>query len=311
MRYLVAYVADDSGADALALASMLARSQSADLTVCIAIPQTAGLPLDASQSGFEQLVQSRAEEWLEQAREKLDADLTADFITASGDSTAGGLLGVVADAGAAMIVLGSARTNALGRFVAGSVAGQLLRSSPVPLAFAPQGFAGTAPRQLRRVMVGIDDLRYSTAALESAAQLCRRDDLPLALVTFFFPDSSLLRGLPGMGGKPDDQERIERTRLLELAAAGVQDIKATVMVVDGSDAESAMAEVGWQDGDLLVIGSSRRGAVAQVVLGSTAQKLLRSAPVPVLAVPRGADVDLEHTAPIPKVSEAADPQSTG
>jgi nucleotide-binding universal stress UspA family protein len=52
---------------------------------------------------------------------------------------------------------------------------------------------------------------------------------------------------------------------------------------------------------VLVVGSSRLGPVARVFLGSNSTKIIRSSPVPVLVIPRGADVHLEDTASIPRV----------
>jgi nucleotide-binding universal stress UspA family protein len=60
-----------------------------------------------------------------------------------------------------------------------------------------------------------------------------------------------------------------------------------VVVGQGNDWEAALNDVDWQDGDLLVIGSSESGPVARVFLGSRAAKIIRHAPVPVLVVPRG------------------------
>jgi hypothetical protein len=48
---------------------------------------------------------------------------------------------------------------------------------------------------------------------------------------------------------------------------------------------------------MLVVGSSRLGPVAKVFLGSSATKIIRSSPVPVLVVPRSADVRLQDSAP--------------
>jgi nucleotide-binding universal stress UspA family protein len=47
---------------------------------------------------------------------------------------------------------------------------------------------------------------------------------------------------------------------------------------------------------VLVVGSSRLGPVARLFLGSNSTKIVRSSPVPVLVIPRGADVQLEDTA---------------
>jgi nucleotide-binding universal stress UspA family protein len=68
-------------------------------------------------------------------------------------------------------------------------------------------------------------------------------------------------------------------------------------VVDGRDWEHALDSLPWEDGEILVIGSSRLAPVARIFLGSNATKIIRSSPVPVLVIPRGADVRLEDTAP--------------
>jgi nucleotide-binding universal stress UspA family protein len=53
-------------------------------------------------------------------------------------------------------------------------------------------------------------------------------------------------------------------------------------------------DIGWEQGDVLVVGSSGIGPVAQVFLGSRATKILRHSPVPVVAVPRGRVEELAH-----------------
>ena len=58
-------------------------------------------------------------------------------------------------------------------------------------------------------------------------------------------------------------------------------------LVTGDRWSSAIGSVEWTPTDLLVVGSSRIGHVARVFLGSTATKILRHTPVPVLVVPTG------------------------
>jgi nucleotide-binding universal stress UspA family protein len=56
----------------------------------------------------------------------------------------------------------------------------------------------------------------------------------------------------------------------------------------GETWDEALEDVEWQDGDVLVVGSSASGLVARVFLGSRATKIVRHSPVPVMVVPRGA-----------------------
>ena len=60
----------------------------------------------------------------------------------------------------------------------------------------------------------------------------------------------------------------------------------------GETWDEALEDVEWDDGDVLVVGSSTIGPVARVFLGSRAAKIVRHAPVPVVVVPRGAAEEL-------------------
>ena len=71
------------------------------------------------------------------------------------------------------------------------------------------------------------------------------------------------------------------------------------VVASGDDLESALAGIDWLEGEVLFLGSSRLGEPARVFLGPTATAILRSAPVAVVAIPRGADVSLESTTEMP------------
>ena len=61
------------------------------------------------------------------------------------------------------------------------------------------------------------------------------------------------------------------------------------MVGCGETWERGLEDVEWDDGDVLVVGSSSIGPVARVFLGSRATKIVRHSPVPVVVVPRDAE----------------------
>ena len=48
----------------------------------------------------------------------------------------------------------------------------------------------------------------------------------------------------------------------------------------------------WEDGEVLVIGSSRLAQGRSIFLGSTANRILRALPVPMIVVPSG--YELKH-----------------
>jgi hypothetical protein len=59
-----------------------------------------------------------------------------------------------------------------------------------------------------------------------------------------------------------------------------------------------------EEGEVLVVGSSQFGPVARVFLDSNSTKIVRSSPVPVLVIPRGAGVHLEDTWSISQVESS-------
>jgi nucleotide-binding universal stress UspA family protein len=54
----------------------------------------------------------------------------------------------------------------------------------------------------------------------------------------------------------------------------------------GESWQEALEDVEWEEGDVLVVGSSSGGPLARVFLGSRSAKIVRHAPVPVVVVPR-------------------------
>ena len=79
----------------------------------------------------------------------------------------------------------------------------------------------------------------------------------------------------------------------------------------GETWEEALEDVEWDDGDMLVVGSSAIGPVTRVFLGSRASKIVRNSPVPVVVVPRAAAAELAEEAIQRPSRRAAERQLTG
>jgi nucleotide-binding universal stress UspA family protein len=59
----------------------------------------------------------------------------------------------------------------------------------------------------------------------------------------------------------------------------------TTVVGVGQGWHASLGSVPWQADELLVVGSKPAGTLAHVFLGSSATKIVRHAPVPVLILP--------------------------
>jgi len=58
-----------------------------------------------------------------------------------------------------------------------------------------------------------------------------------------------------------------------------------LQVVSGNGWDQALDAAEWQDGEVLALGTSPRGDITRVFLGSRGTKIMRHSPVPVLVLP--------------------------
>jgi nucleotide-binding universal stress UspA family protein len=300
MRYLVA-LTPLGGRDALFLGRMLARAGAVDLTVCVAVPRTWDYPsparVDAEYAAF---LNRYAEEAIAEAREFLGDAVRTEYTSTSASSATQGLIAATTEAGAALIALGSARHGPLGRFTVGGIANEMLHASPVPVALAPRGYRVSEDGRLRRVTCAFSGSTQSRSAFDAAVQLSSRHGVPLRLTTFVVRDRQMYPSQVGYDAERlvAEQWRAQALEAQEKALATLpNDVAVEAGIFEGRDWEDALDSLPWEEGEMLVVGSSRLGPVARVFLGSNAMKIVRSSPVPVLVIPRGADVRLQDGAP--------------
>ena len=305
MNYLVALTAM-GGRDALGLGRMLARSGDVTLSVCVVVPQAWDHPsparVDAEYAAF---LDRYAEEAIAGAREFLRDTVRAEYTSTSAPSATEGLIAIAAERDAALVVLGSARHGPVGRFAAGGITTEMLHTSPIPVALAPRGYRPTSDARLRRVTCAFSGSTQSRSAFDAAVQLGRRHGVPLRLITFVVHDRQMYPSQVGYDAEAmvAEQWRTQAGEAQEKALAALpEDVVVEAGVISGRDWEDALDSLPWEEGEVLVVGSSRLGPVARVFLGSNSTKIIRSSPVPVLVIPRGADVhlDLDGTASIPQ-----------
>lgn len=95
-------------------------------------------------------------------------------------------------------------------------------------------------------------------------------------------------GSPSLGVHAPSRSEIEDEIRRAIATTGVSGIDATPLVQEGRAHEVIVSRAQEQPADLLVIGTHGRNGFRRLLLGSVAEKVLRTAPCPVLTVPPGA-----------------------
>jgi len=287
--YLVAYSADSGGRSALALGRMFAAAGGVRLVVCTIVPTTWGYPslarVDAEYATF---LNSFAQQALDEAKAALGDGVAAEYRARAAGSPTEGILELVDEVGADMVVLGSSREGPIGRFAVGSVANSLLHSAPVPVALTPRGYRPSRRAQLRRVTCGYVGTPHSAVTLRAAAELAKRHNVPLRVITAVVRDRQMYPPLVGWQSERmvEEQWRAQARAAQQRALSELPEgTEATAEIVEGSSWDDALDSTDWEDAEVLVIGSSRLGVGARIFLGSNASKIVRSSPVPVVVVP--------------------------
>ena len=261
-----------------------------------------GLPIPARvDAEYAAFLKQYAEDAIAEAREFLGDTVRAEYtVHARASSASEGLIATATETGAALIALGSARHGPLGRFTVGGIANEMLHVSPVPVALAPRGYRPSSDARLRRVTCAFSGSTQSRSAFDAAVQLSSQHGVPLRLTTFVVRDRQMYPSQVGYDAERlvAEQWRAQALEAQEKALASLpDDVAVEAGIVEGRDWEDALDSLPWEEGEVLVVGSSRLGPVARVFLGSNATKIIRSSPVPVLVIPRSADVRLQDSAP--------------
>ena len=277
-RYVVAYTATDSGREAVHLATALARRQGGSLDLVMVLPESS--PYSGAyprpESGFGGILSEQIQQWLAEGLDLVPDDVPARAHVRPADSNAEGLIAAAEEFGAALIVIGAGRNSVFRRFSVGTVASGLLHASTVPVALAPRGYRRTD--SVSRITVGIGNRAGADEVMQVALNAGHRRDLDLRLLSLVPLDSS----------DADAVSRAEthvKERLAE--AEAVLPGRVTAGVAEGRSIEDAIDALEWDDGEVMLIGSSRLAPHNRMFLGATASKVLRALPVPMVVVPRG------------------------
>ena len=289
MRYVVGYSANARGHDAVNLAVSLALGRGASLDLVLVVPevQQSGHAV-APKAGFENLLNEQAQEWLDQALALVPSSVPAQAHIRSHDSDAHALIEAAEELGADMLIIGATSTGIFKRFTIGSVASALLHASTVPVALAPHGYH--RQEALTRISCGLGTRAGAEKLLDFALGMAVNRQVPLRVVSLLALDGG------DAAGAAEAARGYAAKHLAAALPGGGQEVreeaKTEVVVAQGRSIEEAVDRLGWEDGEVLLIGSSRLATSRSIFLGSTANRILRALPVPMIVVP--SDYELKH-----------------
>lgn len=225
-----------------------------------------------------------------------DENVRVEYRLADGHA-AKEILKVAADIDAGLIVIGTHGRSGLGRLLLGSVAENVFRGAACPVLAVK---TGPVVPTIRTILFPTDLSESSESALGVAFSLARdyRARLIVLHVASFgqtFPYTEFERTLK--------QSSVYRRELEDkLRHCQKPDCNAEFRLEQGDPAEQIIRVAQEARCDLIVMGSHGRTGLSRLLMGSVAEKTLRSASCPVLLV--------KHSAVGVETSPKPQPQTT-
>ncbi len=285
---------DGRGEVALQLAELLARSAGDDVLLCTVMREPWPPSPARVDAEYRAELDRAASGVLKEAQAELPPDVPARTLVHKARSVPAGLVEVAEDQAATAIVVGSSSAGAFGHVAVGSVSGRLMHSSPVPVAVPPRGYRCRPADRIRRVTAAYGGTENADQLVVAAADVAARMGASFRIASF------AVRSRPpftaGVGTTPEaaivsqwaaEVETAGRAALDRVGRQAAVPEKLEAVLGYGHTWEEALEDVEWDDGDVLVVGSSSSAPVARVFLGSRAAKIVRNSPVPVVLVPGG------------------------
>lgn len=304
LRILIAWRPGEYGTETLAYAAWLSRTTKVQIRVVSVLSR--GWPLTSlarlssndswvanETSTLESIIKSELK--LAGLRKGMLDDDVVRVIETSSESTT--ICREAEDFSADLVLLGTRRNNAQdwsslskSGFVMGSTSDALLHYSPVPLALAVPS-AKLSKHGVTRISVCYIDTPQSHSALNKAADLAHRWEVPLRLVSFTPRGATMYPTENGYGTSSDlmvewrEQAMALLDRGVDRAHTRYPELSIDSEVASGNGWEEAISSIKWKKGDMLVLGSSTLGPFGRVFIGSSTNHIVRHSPVPMLITP--------------------------
>jgi nucleotide-binding universal stress UspA family protein len=204
------------------------------------------------------------------------------------------ILGIVKDKEIDLVIMGSHGRGAVERLILGSVTERMLRKLPVPVLTVSQrasahspSKAGTVP--LRRILYASDLSDDSDIGLQFSMRLARGLDARLIVAHVIDPlgNGFLNEQAVSYGPNYADGVRTQGEEYLNRLVTRQSDgsIPITTVLGEGKPWVVINGIAAGCKADLIVINLHDKGPIERMLLGSTAEQVVRTASVPVLSLP--------------------------
>jgi nucleotide-binding universal stress UspA family protein len=132
------------------------------------------------------------------------------------------------------------------------------------------------------IVVGFDGSPAAERALERAATLCGEGGrVVIVTATVSLPSTSIVDEPVAGGPSPAERDALLDGAATRLRARGIDPV---LVAADAAPTEALVEAARAHDAALIVVGSTGSNYATRVILGSTAEQIVRQAPCDVLVV---------------------------
>jgi nucleotide-binding universal stress UspA family protein len=202
------------------------------------------------------------------------------------------LLGIINEEKANLVVMGSHGHRPFEHFFLGSTVDAMLRKAPVPIltvrvADAKQESQSTEPAPIRRIVYATDCSENAKEGLHYSAELSRTLDAELTVLHVIrklaSSDQLEMESLIDSTRTPHHLATQRVQQLVELERR--PDLRLQTAVVEGTPYEEINNFAEDTKADLIALNVKSKSFLDRALIGSTAERVIRSARVPVLSIP--------------------------
>ncbi|HLZ68782.1 MAG TPA: universal stress protein [Dehalococcoidia bacterium] len=225
--------------------------------------------------------QEKAKHYLHQQAARLETSgQPAGVLLAQGEPIEQ-LLAAAEDADVALVVIATHGRGGLQRWYLGSVADKLMRLAPRPvLLLTPEPSADrTAAAPLRRIAVPLDGSELAEAALPVAARLAQATGAALLLIRaqpFVLTATEPYAYVPDLAEIQAEIDQADQAYLQEVRTRLQSIPEVETVLLRGAAPLALLDYFKTEPADLVVMTTHSRGGVKRLVLGSTADRIVRS-----------------------------------
>jgi nucleotide-binding universal stress UspA family protein len=258
MTIIAGFSSSRQGPAPLNLATQLARTTGEKIIAAAVVERTLPAGVDPIEDEYRGYVPAQATASLERVVAQISGDFDISVVTHHATSVPNGLMELVAEHSADLVVVGSSSSGLLGRIALGTVTERLVYTSKVPVAIAPRGYP-SSPAPVRRLTAAYRDGADAAELIATSAELAKQWRARLRIASFTVRPFTMFGGSIERSAEELVVQQWAR-RTTDAVIKQLDDVRTTVAVPDvdvvigtGNEWREAVDDIAWEPGDVLLL----------------------------------------------------------